>query len=350
MSTSIVEGWVALALFALGCATSSEPLSVGNALLQSKQTIVESIDDRDVRAEGNPSEARFELPSGIHRVEVGLPVASAATSRPTSRDRTITVCFRARRYGSYVTRAIFEADRWRPEIVDVFAGEVVSRPCDGTLDANATNDPESAVPRAERPSRATSLPAPPRSTLRGPKLPGTGITGGVGFFFGGDTLALVTFDNGQDRVLKAGRGVLVTAGGMWTPLWIDDQFGFGAAASAGWKWDAIEASNGDVTLIRFPVAVSVHSLIRFDKRWFTLLSGGLTKEFGGNIAGSGFAGTGSHTFTNTLGLLGEGAVYCDITYVTLGLAVRYSSSKDQFGNVEVDATSLGFIAATQYTF
>jgi hypothetical protein len=81
-----------------------------------------------------------------------------------------------------------------------------------------------------------------------------------------------------------------------------------------------------------------------------LLSGGLTKEFGGKIAGSGFAGTGSHTFTNTLGLLGEGGVYCDITYVTLGLAVRYSSSNDKFGNVEVDATSLGFIAATQYTF
>jgi hypothetical protein len=350
MSTPVVGRWVAVTFFAVGCATSSPPLSVGKALLQSKQTIVESIDDRDLHADGNASEARFELPPGIHRVEVGLPLASAAGSRPASRDRTITVCFSASRYGSYVTRAIFEADRWRPEIVDVLAGVVVSRPCDGTLDATITDEPEAAVPRRERPSRATSLPAPPRSTLRQAKLPGTGITGGVGFFGGGDTLAVVTFDNGLDRSIRAGRGVLVTAGGMWTPLWIDDQVGFGAAASAGWKWDSIEASNGEVTLTRFPVVVSVHTLIRFDKRWFTLLSGGLTKEFGGKVASSGLAGIGSHTFTNTLGLLGEGAVFCDITYVTLGLAVRYSSSNDQFGDVQVDASSLGVIAASQYTF
>src|SRR6185436_18933688 len=105
---------------------------------------------------------------------------------------------------------------------------------------------------------------------------------------GGDSLYKATFTNGPERNLNAGRGVLVTAGGLWTPLWIDDQFGFGVGASAGWKHDSISASNGEVKLTRFPLTGTVHSLIRINKQWFTLLTAGLTKEVGGEISGSGF--------------------------------------------------------------
>ena len=147
---------------------------------------------------------------------------------------------------------------------------------------------------------------PSRPLGRDSNLPGSGLTAGVGFFVGGESLYTVSFTNGPDRNLNAGRGVLVTVGGLWTPLWIDDQFGFGAGASAGWKYDAIEASNGAISLTRFPLSATIHSLIRINKVWFTLLSGGLTKELGGEVSGSGFAATAGSSFTSSLGLLGEG--------------------------------------------
>jgi hypothetical protein len=338
-------------LLTVGCATTHSMGDAGSAILESRKTVVESIDDRNLRAGGtDESEAKFEIPAGRHSVEVGLPSVSTATPAPADPGKTITVCFDASAGRSYKTQPVFEGDRWRPEIVDVGAGIVVSRTCAEMPEKNAAiNDPALAVAAPlEQKISSASLPVPPRP--RDPNLPGSGLTGGVGFFAGGDSLYKVALDTGMDRFINAGRGVLVTVGGLWTPVWVDDQVGFGAGASVGWKYDTIEASNGEVSLTRFPLTATVHSLIRFNKRWFTLLSGGLTKEIGGEMSGSGFAANASRSFTGTLGLLGEGGVYFAISSATLGAAVRYSSSRDQFGGSEVDASSLGVIAASQYTF
>jgi hypothetical protein len=74
----------------------------------------------------------------------------------------------------------------------------------------------------------------------------------------------------------------------------------------------------------------VHSLIRLDKRWFTLLSVGLTKEVGASVSGSGFASAASADVTNSLGLLGEGALYFNVEHATVGAGLRYSASHDWF--------------------
>ena len=144
--------------------------------------------------------------------------------------------------------------------------------------------------------------------------------------------------------------MLVTAGGLWTPLWIEDQFGFGAGASAGWKFDSIEAANGSISLTRFPLSATVHGLILINSQWFALVAGGLTKEVGGKVSGTGFAASASSTFTSSLGLLGEGALYHRVGQATLGAALRYSKSQDLYQDVEFDASSLGIIASAQYNF
>lgn len=343
--------WGVFALLIVGCATTHPTREAGSAILESRRTVVASIDD--LRAGGtNDPEAKFEIPAGRHSVDVGLPSVATAMPRPADPGKTITVCFDAIANRRYVTQPIFEGDRWRPEIVDIFARVAVSSACAEMHETiGAANDSAMAsAPRLEQKLGPASLPVPPRPLLRDLKLPGTGLTAGVGFFGGGDSLYRVEFDNGRDQVLTAGRGVLATIGALWTPLWIDDQFGFGAGASMGWKYDSITASNGEVWLTRFPLTATVHTLIRLSKRWFALLSGGLGKEVGGKISGSGLAAEANHTFTSTLGLLGEGALYCTLGHATLGAALRRSSSKDRLGGAVVDASSLGVIAASHYTF
>lgn len=360
MLTLKCPGWGLIALVVVGCATSSPRPGAATAILGSNRAVIESIDERDIREDGaDASKAQYEIPPGHHTIEVSLESDSTALRLPADSAKTITVCFDAFAGQSYLTQPIFEADRWRAEIVDASTGVAVSRRCaevqETTTAAQAPAEAAGPVPSetASSPSveenhRPASLPVPSRPLVRDSELPGSGLTAGVGFFFGGESIYSVTFLNGPERKLNAGRGVLVTAGGLWTPLWIDDQFGFGVGGSAGWKYDSIEASNGSVSLTRFPLTATVHSLIRFNKQWFTLLSGGLTKEVGGEVSGSGFADTANGTFTNSLGLLGEAALYRTVGPATLGAALRYSASHDKFQETKIDASSVGIMAAAQY--
>ena len=353
MLTSRSPSWGVVALVLVGCATSSPRPGATSAILGLRGTVLESIDERYIRDDSaDASKAQFEIPAGRRTIEVSLESDSTALRVPADRRQTITVCFDAVAGRTYLSQPIFEADRWRAEIVDASTGVAVSSGCAEVHEtATATPAPATASsPSLEEKVRPSSLPVPSRPLDRDSKLPGSGLTAGVGFFFGGEALYTVSFTNGPDRDLNAGRGVLVTVGGLWTPLWIDDQFGFGGGASAGWKHDAIEAANGSVSLTRFPLTATVHSLIRINKDWFTLLSGGLTKEVGGEVSGSGFAASDSDSFTNSLGLLGEVALYHVVGRATLGAALRYSTSHDWFKETKFDASSVGVIAAAQYNF
>jgi hypothetical protein len=349
--------WGVVALFVAGCATSSSRPDTTNAILGSRKTVVESIDERSLRDDGaDASQAQFEIPPGRHTLEVTLATDAAALRRSGEGAKAIRVCFDAVAGHSYVTQPLFEAGQWRPEIVDRSTGRAVASGC-----AEAP-EPEPAPSAAQAPATApppnpeldkqhsVSLPVPSSPLVRDSNLPGTGLVAGVGFFFGGESLYAVSFTNAPDRNLSAGRGVLVALGGLWTPLWLDDRFGFGVGVQAGWKYDSIEASNGSISLTRFPLSTTVHSLIRIDKRWFTLLSVGLTKEVAASVSGSGFAATASGDVTNSLGLLGEGALYFNVEHATLGAGVRYSASHDWFQYARFDASSVGFIASAQYNF
>jgi hypothetical protein len=344
--------FVALCAAAAGCATGHARADATSATLGSERTLIENIDERNVRGDGaEASNARFELPPGRHSVEVSLEKAPATSRRRDESAQGIAVCFAAVAGHSYRTRPVFGAGRWHPEIVDESIGATVSSGCADT-GAELAVQPAATVAsvQLDENSRPASLPVPSRPASRDSTLPGTGVTAGVGFFFGGETLYTVTFTNAPERSLSAGRGVLVTVGGQWTPLWIDDQFGFGAGAALGWKYDSIEASNGTVSLRRFPLDLTVHSVIRVNSHWFALLSGGATKELANEVSGNGFAATASAAITSTWGLLGEGGFYYTVEHATFGAALRYSKAHDWFQGIEFDASSFGFIASGQYGF
>jgi hypothetical protein len=344
--------FVALGAAAAGCATGHAREDAMSATLGSDRTLIENIDERNVRGEdAEASKARFELPPGRHSVEVSLERDSSTSRRQDESAQGIAMCFAAVAGHRYRTKPVFEAGRWHPEIVDESTGLTVSSGCADTSAEPAVQAPATvASRRLDENSRPASLPVPSRPVSRDSRLPGTGVTAGVGFFFGGETLYTVTFTNAPERNLSAGRGVLVTVGGLWTPLWIDDQFGFGAGAAIGWKYDSIEASNGTVSLKRFPLNLTVHSVIRINSHWFALLSGGGTKELAKEVSGNGFAAAASASITSSWGLLGEGGLYYTVEHATVGAGLRYSTPHDWFQGARFDASSFGFIASGQYGF
>src|SRR5436305_11007423 len=124
--------WFALCAAAAGCATGHSRADAMNATLGSERTLVENIDERNVRGDGaEASHARFELPPGRHSVEVSLEKDSSAPQRPDSAPG-IAICFAAVAGHSYRTRPVFAAGRWHPEIVDESTGLAVSSGCTDT--------------------------------------------------------------------------------------------------------------------------------------------------------------------------------------------------------------------------
>ena len=61
--------------------------------------------------------------------------------------------------------------------------------------------------------------------------------------------------------------------GGFTPLWLGP-VGLGLSGELGWKTDDISASNGKITIDRFPALATAHMLAHVDKNsYFVLLAG-----------------------------------------------------------------------------
>jgi hypothetical protein len=339
------------------CATAQSVSAPGAATLGAKGAVVDTIDARNVHDE--TVGARFEIPPGPHTVEVSLPADPAAKSDEV---KVIPVCFSAEAGHSYLTRPVFEENRWRPEIIDEDSGAIVLAKCTAPAEPEPATEPAPAAEGAPEPASPasppvtvsttpTSLPLPsvpakPQAT----DLPGTGVDVGVGFFWGGESLVDVRFFSNPDRSLSAGRGVQISVGGLWTPLWVEEHVGFGVGAGLGWKYDSIEASNGSVALTRFPFHLSVHSLFLLDRHWFALVGGGLTRELAGHLSGNGFAQEANGDIESSWGLTAQGNLYHRFDRVAVGAGVRYSRLRDHFFGQRIDASSVGLVGSGQYGF
>jgi hypothetical protein len=358
----------------VGCATSGPVPEATMAIIGAKKVVVDSIDDRNVRDDNaDPSKARFEISPGRHKVEVSLYTGPPDPARPEEAKVT-AVCFGAVAGHTYRAQPVVEGGQWHPEIIDEDSGAAVQGQCPEVSEppgpppvaeappapAEGDSAPAPAAPAATvppptpAPAPATrapaSLPVPVTRAPRTATMPGSGLIASLGFFFGGEDLYKASFTNGPDRSLSAGRGVQLAVGGLWTPLWVDDQVGFGIGASVGWKYDSMSATNGSASLIRFPVSATVHGLFRLNNRWFALLGGGLATEVGGHLSGSGFAAGIDSDLTSTIGLLGEGSLYYGVDRVGLGAGLRYTSLRDHYQGDKVNASSLGIIGFVQYGF
>ncbi len=216
--------------------------------------------------------------------------------------------------------------------------------------------PDAETPR-QGPGLAPRIHVPPPEEETVPswfRHPGTGLTFELGFFLGGADLASAVDTNGNTvGTIGLGSGLLFSIGGIVTPLWIGDSAGFGVGAFAGVKYDSLSAKNGGVSLTRFPLGAALHLLIHVDDRWWLFFRGGLQKEYGIDISGSGdLAGSGAPV--GSLGGFGEGGVYwiprASEDHTALVVTFRYGRAHDSGGGMTYDASSGGIILALHYNF
>jgi hypothetical protein len=215
----------------------------------------------------------------------------------------------------------------------------------------AAADRESPVPPRRVPMRIHVPPPSEDETPMWLRHPGSGLTFDFGGFGGGTDLVMAQLSDGSTETLSAGSGVFLSVGGIWTPIWLGDAVGFGVGGYAGLKYDSVGASNASVSLTRFPLGGGAHALIRISERWFLFLRGGIQKEFGVSLSGSG-AASGGASMEGSLGGLGEGGFYyvshLGDDHTAVLFSFRYTSGHDTVGYSTFDAASAGVIIAIHY--
>ena len=123
----------------------------------------------------------------------------------------------------------------------------------------------------------------------------------------------------------------------------------GLGVSVGWKYGDVGASNGSVSLSRFPVSAFVQLLPRLDGRWFFLVRGGVTKELGATLSGSGVASIADVSFDSRPGGFGDvGAYRALASGAGLLFAARYTNEALVLQGQSLDASSVGVAFGIYY--
>jgi len=99
--------------------------------------------------------------------------------------------------------------------------------------------------------------------------------------FGGDDLATVSFTNGKTQDVKAGQGVVVSAGVHFRPV---DTTPFDMQVLVGYKYVTTAASNADINVSR--VVLQLLGDYQFSNGVY--LGGGLVQHSGTKLDGDGF--------------------------------------------------------------
>jgi hypothetical protein len=110
--------------------------------------------------------------------------------------------------------------------------------------------------------------------------PGNGVMLRFGYSGGGATLVTAQYQNGDTSTIDAGQGLILSIGGLVTPLWNEKTFGLGGGAEIGWKYEGIGASNANLSLSRFPLILSLHALVLLQGRTYLFLAAGAEKDLG----------------------------------------------------------------------
>lgn len=161
----------------------------------------------------------------------------------------------------------------------------------------------------------------------------------AGADFGGDTMATVTFDDGDTQKIRGNQGFYV-GGGVAI---IDAERSMEYHLTAAFKFYFVDADNGDVEWTRVPLEAL--AFYRFER---VRLGGGLTYHVNPRIEGSGFATPLDIKFKNALGVV----LQADWRATeTLGLGVRYTFLEyEAKGNFTGTAKANGFGLTASYSF
>ncbi len=149
---------------------------------------------------------------------------------------------------------------------------------------------------------------------------------GIGLHSGGDNVVTATFTDGSTEDLKAGEFLTLDFGAAWDLGILE------ARATAGWKYDTITATNGDLNFSRYTGQFLL--LFAVDDWRF---GGGTAYHFNIELEGSGVATSASAEYDDALGYVAEIDYYFnEKAYVGL-----------QYTNIEYDRlATLGQTAAT----
>jgi len=150
--------------------------------------------------------------------------------------------------------------------------------------------------------------------------------GGIGLHSGGDDVVTAAFTDGSSEDIKAGEFLSLDFGVAW------DMGILEARATAGWKYDTITATNGDLDFSRY---TGQFLLLFAASDW--RFGGGATYHFNIELDGSGVAESADAEFDDAVGYIAEIDYYFDEkAYVGL-----------QYTNIEYDRlTTFGQSAAT----
>ena len=225
--------------------------------------------------------------------------------------------------------------------------------------------PSEAPPDPEVPPDDTEQPpGPPRHRHRPtyyasgafqipdpPAVPRGSVEFRLGYAFGGDTLARAVLSNGEDRTLDAGKGVVVAVEGAVTPLWVGDVVGLGARAQVGFRYGSISASNGTISLIRWPLLLGVHTLLRFTDVAYVRIGANIETHAGVSLSASGDGGSGSVDLDSSLGVGGELSLFFRWgAHACYNFAIQYTNIRYSASGVSVDASNGAFTLGIGYAF
>ncbi len=229
----------------------------------------------------------------------------------------------------------------------------VNPPAGPVVDAEA---PASGVrsPSSNLPSAGTKASYTP---VRNPRISGYSIGVRFGFAGGGDTLVRAQLSDGTERTITAGGGGNIAADLRLTPLWIADTVGFGVGAELGWKGQEISATNGSVGMDRYPLIVTAHVMARVADYAYLVLAGGVEKDLGITLSGSGAGAIGGFVdFQSALGGIGSLAFAYALTphlsfdgTVRVGI-LQYDLSDGNGGTGRASASYGGFTLGGSYQF
>ena len=161
----------------------------------------------------------------------------------------------------------------------------------------------------------------------------------AGAEFGGDTMATVTFDDGDTQKIRGNAGVYLGGGAAI----IDAARNMEYHLTVAYKFYFVDADNGDVEWTRVPLEAL--AFYRFER---VRLGGGLTYHVNPRIEGSGFATPLDIKFKDALGVV----LQVDWRATEgLGLGVRYTFIEyEATGNFRGNAKGNGFGITASYTF
>jgi len=331
------------------------------ATLDSEDTIVDEIDGKNVlnvRADPN-AKSVYLLPPGPHVVGVSLRKRPGALSVTIFKSDYIRVCLLAEAGHHYTTAARVAQSTWELKILDRAHGEVPIT-CDrarifpvAPLSSDPPGSGETPAPVAPPPSPPAEAPSVGREIIRLwskddiARLKGrpfVDVVMSLGWAFGGDDVVRAQLSNGGSQSLAAGRGPFVRAGAMVTPLWLAaDRIGFGAGADVALKFDNISASNGDVSFTRYPASFTLHTLARISPIWYVLLAGGVEKDLGISLSGTGVASGLDGSPTSRIGEIGRLGIYwADTDAFAVMLGLEYTKLTYDAPGGSIRANSMGF--------